>query len=154
MKMISNKGQLKIQEMAFVLLALVLLGVIVFIFYARLQSQHLKSAAEELKQERALSLRDKIASLPEIKCSEKMCIDRDKAEIFKEYKNDNLFQGLAEVRIMQIYPEDKEMMLYSSHALNETFTRYHTFINICEQKRIGDIFNYECGLGILVIGIP
>ena len=103
------KGQLKIQEMAFVLLALALLGTMAFLFYARIQSQNIMGTAESLKEERALSLRDRIVSLPEIKCAEKICLDLDKVEMLKEYEVDHLFRGITEVKVLQIYPIEEEI---------------------------------------------
>ena len=145
-----KKGQLKIQEMAFVLLALVLLGFMAFIFYARFQSESIQSSAEQLREKDALSLRDRIASLPEIKCSEKLCIDKDKAKMLKDYDESSLFQGISEAKIVQIYPSDEEIVLYSKQPGNST---YHTFVNLCEQKNVAGIFSYDCGLAILEIGV-
>jgi len=149
LKMENKKGQLRIQEMAFVLLALVLLGFIAFIFYARLQTQNIQSTAASLNEERAKSLRDKIAALPEIKCSEKLCVDKDKAELLQNYKVPGLFQGISEAKIVQIYPSDDEIVLYSGGPANVT---YSTFVNLCKQENNGGVFAYNCGLAILEVG--
>ena len=147
---IDRKGQLRIQEMAFVLLAIVLLGFIAFIFYAKVQSQGIQSSAERIKGETALSLRDKIAALPEIKCTEKLCIDKDKALMLKDYNLKGMFQGISEAKIVQLYPYDETIMLYSAGKGN---TSYSTFVNLCEQKNLGGIFTYDCGLAILEASI-
>jgi len=145
-----EKGQIKIQEMAFVLLAVVLLGFIAFIFYARIQSENIQSSAETIKASTALSLRDKIAALPEIKCAEKLCIDKDKALMLKDYDIDGMFQGISEAKITQIYPSEESIILYSSGKGN---TSYSTFVNLCQQKNIGGIFSWDCGLAILEVSI-
>ncbi|MBU2522819.1 MAG: hypothetical protein KKE23_00830 [Nanoarchaeota archaeon] len=145
-----DRGQLKIQEMAFVLLAIVLLGFISFIFYAKIQSENIQSSAGDIKVKTALSLRDKIAALPEIKCAEKPCIDKDKALMLKDYNIKGMFQGITEAKIIQIYPSDERIVLYSSGQGN---TSYSTFVNLCEQKNIGGIFSYDCGLAILEVSI-
>jgi hypothetical protein len=144
------KGQLKIQEMAFVLLAIVLLGFIAFVFYARIQSESIQSSAGDIKTNTALSLRDKIAAMPEIKCAEKLCIDKDKALMLKDYNVKGMFQGISEAKIIQIYPSDERIVLYSSGKGN---TSYSTFVNLCEQKNMGGIFSYDCGLAILEVSI-
>jgi len=147
----NSKGQLKIQEMAFVLLALVLLGFIAFMYFAKLQTENISSSAQKLNENVANSLRDKIAALPELKCSETLCIDRDKATILKSSKRDSLFQGLSKVSLLEIYPKQEEIIVYQSgRSVNKT---YSTFINICGQKKSGSTFAYECGLGMLEVGI-
>lgn len=145
-----EKGQLKIQEMAFVLLAIVLLGFLAFIFYARLQSESLQASAEDIKEATAVSLRDKIAAMPELKCAEATCIDKDKAKMLKDYDVSGMFQGIVEAKIIQLYPSEESIVLYSE---GQGEVSYSTFINLCEQKNIAGIFDYECGLGILEVSI-
>ena len=145
-----DDGQLRIQEMAFVLLAVVLLGFIAFIFYARFQSENIQTSAGQINEKTALSLRDKIAALPEIKCAEKLCIDKDKAIMLKDYDVKGMFQGISEAKILEIYPSNETVVLYSSGKGNTT---YSTFVNLCEQKNIGGIFGYDCGLAILEVSI-
>jgi len=150
MMKINGRGQLRIQEMAFVLLAVVLLGFIAFIFYAKFQSEGIRSSSEQIKERDALSLRDKIAALPEIKCSEKLCIDRDKAVMLKDYNLKGMFQGLTEAKIVELYPSNETIVLYSGGKGNVT---YSTFVNLCEQKSLGGIFAYDCGLALLEVSI-
>ena len=102
----SSKAQIKIQEMAFVMLALALLAMIGFIFFMRFQSENIAKAGEEAKQSTAISLLDKIASMQELRCEKgEICIDEDKIEIIKDKSMGNLFQGLKKVEIKRIYPE-------------------------------------------------
>ncbi len=146
-----KKGQLKIQEMAFVLLALVLLAALVFMFSIRLQSQKIKGVVEEVNQQRALSLRDKLSALPELKCARTSCIDEDRARILNKYDVGDLFQGLSGARIVQIYPENKEIILYSTNR--QVNASYSTFVNLCEQKLTGTAFEYDCGLALLLVSV-
>jgi len=156
---ISHKAQMKIQEMAFVLLALALLAVIATIFFVKFQSEKLAEAGELAKQQTAISLLDKIASMPELSCSEgEICIDKDKALIIKNEQDKlaNLFQGIKEARIKPIYPAIKpiypaggDIIFYQSGKANES---YQTFVNLCEQKKIGLSFEWDCGMAVLIIG--
>ena len=147
----SKKAQMKIQEMAFVLLALVVLGGIVFLFTIRLQSGKLSMEVGSLNQQRALSLRDKIAALPELKCAKQACIDEDKANAIKNYDLDYLFQGLSGARIVQIYPTEKEIVLYKTNR--PVNVSYSTFVNLCQQKQVGTTFDYDCGLAMLLLSV-
>jgi len=149
--LIGKKGQLKIQEMAFVLLALVVLAGIVFVFTIRLNANQLSSGLESINQQRALSLRDKIAALPELKCAKQTCIDEDNANVIKNYDLDYLFQGLSGAKIIQIYPTSKEIVLYQSNK--PTNQSYSTFVNLCRQEQSGSTFDYDCGLAMLLISI-
>lgn len=147
----NKKGDLKIQEMAFVLIALALLAGLVFVFVVKFQSVGIQSQVDELNQQRAISLRDKIAALPELKCAKINCIDRDKAESLQYYEVEDLFQGLKAARIVEIYPGDAEIILYQS---NQAPGRsYSTFLNLCEQVKTGPTFDYECSLALLLVSI-
>lgn len=144
-------GEMKMQEMAFVLLAFALLAALVFIFFIKFQSGSIAAEAEELNYKRALSLRDKISSLPEMKCARINCIDKDKAEILEGKISKDLFQGLNSVRIISIYPEKDEIVIYDSGK--DVGRNYPTYVNLCEQKKIGSTFDYDCGLALLLVGI-
>jgi len=145
----SKKGDVRMQEMAFVLLAIVLLAAIVFVFSIRLQSSKIMQVSESLNQQRALSLRDKIASLPELKCARMPCIDEDRAEMMQNYKLDDLFYGLSGAKIIKIYPSGGEIVLYKSgRPMNMS---YSTFVNLCQQKLLGSTFGYDCGLAMLEV---
>ena len=151
-----RKGQMKIQEMAFVLLALVLLAIIGFVFFIRLSSQKIIESAEDVKATQAKSLIEKVASFAELECRGKaLCIDEDKADLFKAKPDKDkaqLLQGLLSVKIIRIYspyPADNVTILYSKGQANSS---YSTFINTCKYKAEGAIFNYECGISMLVVG--
>ena len=149
---ISHKAQMKIQEMAFVLLALALLAVIATLFFVRFQSGKLAEAGELAKQQTAISLLDKIASMPELSCSEgEICIDQDKVLIIKNEQDKlaNLFQGIKEARIKPVYPAGGDIIFYQSGKANES---YQTFVNLCKQEKSGLSFEWNCGMAVLIIG--
>ena len=134
---LSKKAQLKIQEMAFVLLALALLAAIAGIFFIRLQSGNIAQAGEEAQQKTAISLLDKIASITELNCREgRICIDEDKALIASSNpsKVKNLFQGIKRAEIRRIYPQGDSLIIYASGKGNQS---YSTFINLCRQDAAG-----------------
>ena len=55
-----KKAQMKVQEIAFVLVGLILLFSMVFIFYIKLQSPRLEQTMYEVEQERAKTLLEKL----------------------------------------------------------------------------------------------
>lgn len=82
--MVSKYGQMKIQQTAFMLLAVTLLFILVGIFFIVFKSSGLKQTASDLKEESALMLVSKIANYPELSCGSSFgsdvgnCIDLDK----------------------------------------------------------------------------
>ena len=149
----NKRGDFKMQEMMFVLLAIALLGSLIFIFFIKLQTGNIQAEVVKIEQQRALSLRDKISTLPELKCARQNCIDKDKALLFSRNPTKDLFQGLVSAKIRQIYPEEEEIILYESDNLDQDFTSYSTFTNLCEQQKVGTTFEYNCGLALLVVNI-
>jgi len=154
-KMANKKAQIKIQETAFVLLAIVLLFSIVFLFYFKIHSLDIAKRAAAAKEERALSMLDKIAAMPELSCSsyigertESICIDKDKLIVFKDMHNYNrMWTGLKEVKITEVYPLTDKYVIYSID--NTEKQTYNNFISLCEQQQTG----YNCAIGIISIAV-
>lgn len=139
-KMKNKQGQMKIQEIAFVLIALMLLFSMIFIFYVRLQSADIEKKTAELRQKQALTLLDKVIAMPELRCSagfgsEGLCIDKYKAEIMakQEFRNsyEGLFKGVKEVRIKEIYPAGNEYVIFTKDY--EGYEEYTAFTRVCEE---------------------
>ena len=160
-----KKAQLKIQETAFVLLAIVFLLIIVFLFYFKFHSAQLSKEIEEAKQQQAISLLNKIIAMPELRCSasigrtaESLCIDKDKLEIMamEKYmpKYKGIWKGLLEIKAVEIYPETKpssqEFVLFTkdSKELEEGIT-YSTFVPLCRTTE--GIIESECTIGMILI---
>jgi len=144
-----NKAQIKIQEMAFVLIALILLAGIVFIFYLRIQSSSITKAGESIRQQETISLLDKIVSIQELSCQKgEMCIDEDKALIISKNQEavKDVFQNIKIAKVKRIYPEGSDIVLYQSGKANQS---YASFINLCKQDKVGYSFEWVCGLAQL-----
>ncbi|MEM2956039.1 MAG: hypothetical protein QW041_00465 [Candidatus Pacearchaeota archaeon] len=137
-----KKAQVKIQEMAFVLLAIALLAIIAFIFFVKFQGENIARTAEMTRQQEALSLLGKIAALQELRCSKgEICIDEDKAIIAKDYDLKNIFQGINKVEIKRIYPTGNNIIIYQSGKGNQSVS---TFISLCRQES-----DWNCGIALL-----
>ena len=112
MQIMVKKGQLKIQQMTFMLIAVTLFFILVGLFLLSISFSGIKESATELCEENALLLASKIANSPEFSCGESFgttktnCIDADKVialiENSDEYKN---FWGVSNIEIRKIYPE-------------------------------------------------
>ncbi len=155
-----KKAQMKIQEMAFVLVGLVLLFAFIFIIYIKLQSTGIEKETTELKQSHALSLLDRVIAMPELRCSagfgaESLCIDKDKldsmskSEFKDKYKT--LWKGVKEIKIKEIYPESgQEYVIFSDEK--QDYTEYSAFTRICKDKYEG-VGWQQCSIGIVMVSV-
>lgn len=106
-----RKGQMKIQEMAFVLIAIMIFFAIVALFYINFRVSGLRQGAEIQRGEEAQEMVKKIAAMPEFALTAReceSCIDMDKVMALKEKKEYQNFWGLDYLRIESIYPQKPE----------------------------------------------
>jgi len=61
-----SRGQMKIQEMAFVLVAFIVFFALVLLFYVAFRGSTLKQEAKELEESKAMELVQKLSSSPEL----------------------------------------------------------------------------------------
>ncbi len=142
-----KKGQIKIQEMAFVLVAVVFLFALLFLFFARFQYTQLTKTVTEIRELRTVTMLRVVASLPELRCSgsatETACIDKDKVRAFDSYPDlRNKYKeiwdsaNIYKVSIEEVYKGNEEFIVYkkSTQAQASTVT-YSTYIPLCENAR-------------------
>ena len=112
------KGQMKIQQMAFMLLAVTLLFALVGLFFIAFKFSGLKESATKLQEENALALVSRLANSPEFSCEESFdiqrtnCIDGDKLIVLSENMGKYTdFWGVKNIEVRKIYPEFEEEIL-------------------------------------------
>lgn len=103
-----KKGQLKIQEMAFVLVVIMIFFAIVVLFYLSIRLQNLKGNVEEQREDEAKALVRKLVESPEFsltteECSS--CIDFDKIMILKDRNEYRSFYPLDYLAVRVINTE-------------------------------------------------
>jgi len=114
-----KKAQVKIQQMAFMLIALTLFFVLVGLFVLVIRFAGLKDSATNLEEENALLLTTKIANSPEFGCGDVYgtgstnCIDADKVMALK--KNIERYEGfwgsgVSNIEIIKIYPVESPVI--------------------------------------------
>lgn len=109
----NQKGQIKIQQMAFMLMAITLFFVLVGIAVLVIRFSGLKQSSQILEQENAMLLVSKLANSPEFSCGEAFvsqinCIDFDKVILLSNNKDYENFWGVASIEIRKIYPNNGE----------------------------------------------
>jgi flagellar basal body-associated protein FliL len=148
----NKKAQLKIQEMAFVLVAVIILFGFVLIFFTRFQLGTIQQSAAEIRREQAINMLHTIAAMPELRCSsgsEINCIDKSKLDGFMKIRNKynefwkNAF--ITKVKIEEFYPQGKEYIIYSGE--DGSSVSYSTYIPLCEQQT----YDLKCIIGKITV---
>src|SRR3989344_7381055 len=107
------RAQLKIQQMAFMLMAITLFFVLVGLFVFAFRFAGIKKDAMLLEEENAMLLAEKIANSPEFSCGNSFgtgkisCVDADKVMMIKKniLKFEDLWgKGITNIRIIKVYP--------------------------------------------------
>ncbi len=143
-----KKGQLKIQEMAFVLLGVIFLFALILLFYVSFQYRSWQKVAVQSEEARAITLLEVVASMPEFRCSssfssasEAVCIDIDKLEYFNKTRSIRdkysvLWESsqAAGVEVQEIYPDKKTYTIYSKSGFQGSSKTYSTYSAICNQE--------------------
>lgn len=127
---IGKKGQIHLTETVAVLFIFFILIVFGIIFYSKYQQVAIKVKSEELLASRAMDTTLRVLFLPELICSrgeaepEDNCIDvlklRHANETMMDHAPDYYFDMLsyATITIIQLYPEEKEFILYDKPKPN------------------------------------
>jgi len=164
-----KRGQLKIQQMAFMLMAITLFFVLVAMYVLVIKFSGLKESATELEEKNAMLLVTKLANSPEFSCGAAFgsnrinCVDADKAMMLKEnmYKYIN-FWGVSNIEIRKIYPRaDSDVICNLGNypdcniikMLPKEITGYDmsNFISLCRKEFSGDEVYDKCELAKIMV---
>ncbi|MBS3066072.1 hypothetical protein J4229_03450 [Candidatus Pacearchaeota archaeon] len=100
-----KKGQTKIQEMAFVLIAIVIFFSMVALVYFSIRLSSLKGDAETQREQSTKEIIRKLSDIPEFSWADcSGCIDMDKVFVLKGKSSYNNFWALDYLAIEKIYP--------------------------------------------------
>ena len=115
LKIKAKNAQMKIQQMAFMLIAVTLFFALVGLFVVNVLFSGLKESAALLEEKNTILLASKLSNSPEFSCggafgtTKVNCVDFDKImalkENIKEYGNSQAsFWGVSGIEIIRIYP--------------------------------------------------
>ena len=159
-----KKAQLKIQQMAFMLMALTLFFVLIGLFFIVTKLSGLKESVTNLEKENAQKLIMKLASSPEFSCENAFrfgeidCVDFDKVIVLIEsISNYNKFWGVADIEITKIYPEKTGECTYMTYPHCKTLKIYSenvdkkpavsNFVALCRKEVINEEVMEICEVG-------
>ncbi len=166
------KGQIKIQQMAIVLVAIVLLFVIVGLFFTGFGINYLRKSATNIEEKNAKLLVAKLSDTPEFSCGESFgtgkvyCVDFDKAMALSLIEDYSDFWGVAEIKIRKIYPKEKEkicnienypdcntLIVFSDKNVKKGPMQFN-YIILCRKESYGGKSYDKCEIGeLLVAGV-
>lgn len=152
---------MKIQQMAFVLVAIVIFFALAAIFYINIRVGSLRGSADSLREDSARELVRKLSGSPELAWSAtdcSSCIDEDKALSLKNKKEYSDFWDVAFLQIEKVYPESQGECDKANYPDCKTITLVnegdyiaHTaFVALCRYDSEED-YN-KCELGRISVG--
>ena len=161
-------GQTKIQQTAFMLIAITLFFVLVGLFVIGFRFSSLKDKATSLEEENAMLLASKLANTPEFACGESFgnekinCIDADKILALKSVVEDySSFWGVTDIKIIKIYPSSSSVSCSTSNhpdcgiinLFSDSYTGAYNavFVTLCWKEADGNSFKDKCELAKLLV---
>ena len=157
-----KRGQIKIQEMAFILIAIVVFFSMVSLFYFSIRYSSLKKDVEFLREQEVIENVRKMAGTAEFAFTAKdcgSCVDLDKVLMLKErtsYKG--FWKNIALLQIARVYPtyENKECTrqnypncdTITLFEENKGLVGHKAFVALCRYEKTE---GYKCELGKIIM---
>jgi len=162
----NKKGQMKIQQMAFMIVAVFFFFLLAGLFFLNISFKDLKANAGQLYKDQAISSLEVIANMPELNYNsqESLTLDEDKLKIMSGNFSQiyNGFWQVASVKVYKVYPKFNKVIKCPSlncnyypvyDNLQESVLEYSTYVSICKKiSEKGYVYD-KCGIGKLVVGV-
>lgn len=159
---IKNKGQLKIQEMAFMLMAVVIFFIIAGLFFLAIKSRELYREANLIEKEKAISMIAKLADSAEFTCGKPLCIDADKLIVIQDREDYDEFWQLSSLEVVKIFPKQELVKcnknnypacnLFKIYDKNVNQEKVSTFVSLCRKEKQDSYFYEKCEIGKIIAG--
>lgn len=161
-----KKAQVKIQQTAFMLIALTILFVLIFLFFISFKLSDVNQSAQDLNEQNAILAASRLAGSPEFSCheaygsSKTYCVDLDKAYLLSKntakYEN---FWGVDNIEIRKLYPEEPDLCADANYPncgyiklFNNTGGADHSvFVNLCRKENLNGTLYNKCEMGKIVV---
>lgn len=161
------KAQMKIQQMAFMLIAVTLFFALVGVFVIAVKFSGLKQSATELEEKNAMLLVTKLANSPELSCEGAFgvqrtnCVDADKVMMLKnDIDRYSKFWEVSNIEIRKIYPESEvlcEIGTYPNCGIMRILDKgvsgfdASNFVTLCRKENQEDNTYDKCELARLMV---
>lgn len=162
-----KKAQLKIQEMSFMLMAVVLFFILAFLFFITIKYRQMYKEASLLEQEKTLSTVSKLSDTAEFTCGKPLCIDTDKIIIMQDRKEYDGFFPLTSLSIVKIFPSENKTLrecnqnnypdcnlfkIYDKQVKSGNEETLSTFVTLCRKEIKNNYLYDKCELGKMAAG--
>lgn len=161
------KAQMRVQQMAFMLIAVTLFFVLVGLFVLSTQFSGLKKSAENLREQEAMLLASKISSTPEFSCGStygavSTCIDSDKLISGMDYLKDySDFYGIKNIEIRKVHPESNQTCTRLNYPNCGVFLLFQdgnnsigdksSFVSLCRKESRNSKFYNKCEIAKIYV---
>ena len=167
----NKKAQMKINQMAFMLIAVTIFLAMVGMFILMIRIGNLKATASELEQQNAVLLASKLANSPEFSCGEAFgtqranCVDFDKVMMLKNnMEKYEEFWGVSNLELKIVYPRRHRNVECTQESYRSTgcdnilliekpVSGYDvsTYVTVCRKEIRGDFMQDVCNLGKIFV---
>ena len=162
-----KKAQLRIQEMSFMIVAIIIFFILVGLFAFSIIYSNLHKQATDITESRTLSAITNLADSPEFSCGEPNCVDADKLMGLIGKKNYEKFWDFSSLSVVTSsgfdksetemvkcsllnYPNCDEFEVYDRGVDNEK--QISNFVALCRKEYENDFTYDKCEIAKLVAG--
>jgi hypothetical protein len=164
--MVNKKAQYRIQQMVFMIVALLFFFILVGIFIVGYQFRTAKGNFADLQKEQAISFLEVLRNMPEFAYSSKdssskdLCLDLDKIEVISS--NISNFSDLLPVASVEIIKGSSKRILCPSNNCNSYLVydskqkdtqKYETSVCLCKKLSENSYSYDKCDMGKLIVGV-
>ncbi|MAG37775.1 hypothetical protein CMI45_00085 [Candidatus Pacearchaeota archaeon] len=157
---VKRRGQVKIQQMAFVLVALMIFFALVSLIFFKIKISDVREGAVDLKEEEAKELVRKLAGSPEFSftassdCSN--CIDLDKTLMLSERQVYDGFWNLDYLAVERVFPSEEEECSRQNYpdcnkieiiGEGDSGAVFSDFVSLCRWEQSGEKGYFKCEIG-------
>lgn len=161
--MVGKFAQMKIQQMAFMILAVFLFFVLVGLFFLSIELRSIRQEAAVLNEEAAVSSLQVISDMAEFNydSGEPLTLDEDKLRVLATISGYDSFWGVSSIRVYKIYPAN-EIVRCPAQGCNyyeiyndgqKNVKEYSTFVSICRKVREFSYVYDRCEIGKISVGV-
>jgi len=162
------KAQIKIQQTAFMLIAITLFFVLAGLFFLSIKMNSLRSSATDLEEQNTRLLLTKLADSPEFSCGasygtqKTSCVDFAKLMILKnEMSNYSNLWGVEDIQVLKVYPQNFEecdlsnypncgkITLFPENSGSGTYLS--TFVSLCGRASASGVAYDKCEIAKLMV---
>ena len=157
-----KSAQMKIQQMAFMIVAVLFFFILVGLFFLSWQYKSVRGNYAQLQKDSAISSLSVLTDMPELTCGY-LCLDADKLQAMvgksESYRD---FWSVASIEVRKVHPEVSEWVecpsadcnvyeVYDSGQTNQK--KYSTYVSLCKKIKEGGYIYDNCDIAKLIVGV-